>query len=342
MLFEMVDGTNPFGGNTSAHTIVEILEKEPAPLARAGGPELPSELQRIVSKSIAKNPEERYQTAKDMLIDLRNLKKRLEVDFEIQRSAAFGHNAMATIEGPPVARTTHPGGYGRGKRGLIVALLAIVAAVAGFFAVNAWRNARNSASVTPVNTNVPAAPAAVARTLTYWITVQKFKDNKLFQEPFDLAGEINFEANYRIRLNIGSDQPGYLYVLNEGPADDAKELQYVAVFPSPTANSGSEVLAAGQKIRIPEQSWLRFDEEQGVEKLWLVFSDQPVPEFEGIKAFASGRTRGLITDRAMNQTVSRFLNSRAANQVTVEKGEKQTILKTSQNTLVYAVRLEHH
>jgi serine/threonine protein kinase len=331
MLYEMVAGTNPFGGNTSAHTIVEILEKEPAPLARPGVAEVPAELQRIVSKSIAKNPDERYQTAKDMLIDLRNLKKRLEVDAEIQRSGIM-------IESSLPARAESA----RSKRGFIVVLVAIIAAVAGVFAVNGWRSARNSANVAPVSTNVPAVPPAVARTLTYWITVQKFKDNKLFQEPFDLAGEINFEANYRIRLNIGSDQPGHLYVLNEGPPDAASELQYVAVFPSPTANNGSEVLASGQKIRIPEQSWLRFDEEQGVEKLWLVFSDQPVPELEGIKAFASGRTRGLITDPSVNQTVNRFLNSRPANQVTVEKGEKQTILKTSENTLVYAVRLEHH
>lgn len=344
MLYEMVAGTNPFGGSTSAHTIVEILEKEPAPLARAGGAEVPAELQRIVSKSIAKNPEERYQTAKDMLIDLRNLRKRLELDAEIQRSAAFGQSAMTTIESRLQARTTQPelSRAARGKRSLVVALVAIVAAVVGVIAVNVWRT-RNRAN-DPVSSNMPAAPApaAVARTLTYWITVQKFKDNKPFQDPFYLAGEINFEATYRIRLNVRSDQPGYLYVLNEGPTADSKELQYVALFPSSTANSGSEVLASNQSIRIPDQSWLRFDEEQGVEKLWLVFSDQPVPELDGIKAFASGRTRGLITDPLVNQTVNRFLIYRSVTPVTVEKGEKHTILKTSQNTLVYAVRLEHH
>src|SRR6185503_19062332 len=64
VIYEMVAGTKPFGGNTSAHTMVEILEKEPAPLAHAGGPHVPDELQRIVAKSIAKDPDERYQTAK--------------------------------------------------------------------------------------------------------------------------------------------------------------------------------------------------------------------------------------------------------------------------------------
>jgi eukaryotic-like serine/threonine-protein kinase len=320
MLYEMITGTNPFGGTTSAHTIVEILEKEPAPLARARGAEVPAELQRIVSKSIAKNPDERYQTAKDMLIDLRNLKKRLELD-------------AAQPDSPKPAR---------GKETLIVALVAIVATVIGVIAVNAWRSTRNRTNVAPpVSTTTPATPA-IARTLTYSITVQKFKDNKPFQDPFELAGEINFEANYRIRLNVRSDQPGYFYVLNEGPAEAGKELQYIAVFPSPTANRGSEVLSANEPVRIPDQSWLRFDEEQGVEKLWLVFSERPVPELEGVKAFASGRTRGLITDHVVNRAVNSFLTSHAANQVAVEKDEKQTILKTAQNTLVYAVRLEHH
>lgn len=326
MLYEMIAGTNPFGGNTSAHTIVEVLEKEPAPLTRAGDAEVPAELQRIVSKSIAKSPDERYQTAKDMLIDLRNLKKRQELD---------------------AARTIQPATHkpARGKEVLIAALVVIVASVALVIAVIAWRSSRSNTNVAPpASTNASPAPVApvVARALTYSITVQKFKDDKPFQNPFELAGEINFEANYRIRLNVRSDQPGYFYVLNEGPTDDSKELQYVALFPSPTANSGSEVLAASQPIRIPEKSWLRFDEEQGVEKLWLVFSDQSVPELEGIKPFASGRTRGLITDPAVNQTVNSFLNSHSVTPVTVEKAEKHTILKTSQNTLVYAVRLEHH
>lgn len=342
MLYEMVVGTKPFGGNTTAHTIVELIEKEPAPLAHAGAAAVPAELQRIVSKSIAKNPDERYQTAKDMSIDLRTLKKRLELDAEIERSAAFGQHSLLTLESPLPARTTQPETRARTKRGLIVALVAIVAAVAGVFAVNAWRSTRNRANVAPAITTAPPAPAPIARTLAYWITVQKFKDNKPFQDPFFLAGEINFEANYRIRLNVRSDQSGYLYVLNEGPTEDAKELQYVAVFPSSTANSGSEALAAGQSIRIPDQSWLRFDEEQGVEKLWLVFSEQPVPELDGVKAFASGRTRGLITDPQLNRSVNSFLIEHSANAVTVEKGEKHTILKTSQNTLVYAVRLEHH
>src|SRR6266550_1102330 len=97
VLYEMVAGRMPFAGVTSSHTVVDILEKEPAPLASFGASKVPAELQRIVSKALAKNPDERYQTAKDLLIDLRNLKKRLELDVEIERSTSPNLAALPAI-----------------------------------------------------------------------------------------------------------------------------------------------------------------------------------------------------------------------------------------------------
>ena len=318
MIYEMVVGTKPFGGPTSAHTIVEILEKEPPPLTEVGPAGMPLELQQIVARSLAKHPDERYQTAKDMMLDLRNLTKRLELDAESEQVTSK----------PP-----------KSKLWLAVALVAAIAIVAGVFAVNAWRNRQVARVDEPPRT---VAPAPVERTLTYSITVQKFKGNRPYQRPFDIAGEINFEAGYRIRLNVSSPQSGYLYVLNEGPPQPGSEPEYIAVFPSSTSNEGSEVVAANQTLKIPDRSWLKFDQEQGVEKLWLVFSDHAVPELEGIKAFASAETIGLITDAQLTKTIKTFLNSHSTAKVTAEKGETMTTLKAPQDVLVYAVRLEHH
>lgn len=338
MLYEMLAGTQPFSGVTTAHTIVEILEKEPAPLTYAGAGNVPAELQRIVAKSIAKNPDERYQTAKDMLIDLRNLKKRLELDAEIERSTAFGP-AVTTEQ----ARSTQTeiARIAKSKRWLAITLVAatIVAVAIGYYGFVAWRNTRNP-SVVALDSPVP--PAIPTRTLTYSITVQKFRDGKPYQEPFELPGEINFEAEYQIRLSLRSPQTGHLYVLNEGPPEPGAATEYVIVFPSSTANDGSAVVRENQRVQIPEESWLKFDKEQGVEKLWLVFAGAAVPELEAVKQFATARTRGLITDPAQNASVKSFLNSFANTPATVEKSDTQTTLKTSQNILVYAVRLEHH
>ena len=85
VLYEMVTGQAPFTGETPTETISLILQKEPAPLTRYAH-EVPPELERIVTKTLTKNREERYQTARDLLIDLRNLKRKLEVDAEIDRT----------------------------------------------------------------------------------------------------------------------------------------------------------------------------------------------------------------------------------------------------------------
>jgi len=87
VLYEMVTGHVPFFGETSSETISLILQKEPAPLQRYAR-EVPAELERIVNKALTKNCEERYQSAKDLLIDLRNLKRKLGVDAEIDRTVS--------------------------------------------------------------------------------------------------------------------------------------------------------------------------------------------------------------------------------------------------------------
>src|SRR6266550_2169036 len=85
VLYEMITRSVPFPGETPTETISLILQREPAPLTRFAH-EVPPELERIVTKALTKDREERYQTAKDLLIDLRSLKRKLEVDAEIDRT----------------------------------------------------------------------------------------------------------------------------------------------------------------------------------------------------------------------------------------------------------------
>src|SRR5437870_3234697 len=86
LIYEMVAGRLPFGGSNSVDVLSEILsDKEPPPLARFAL-EAPAELERIVQKALAKKREERYQSVKDLLIDLRHVKKRLDFDSELART----------------------------------------------------------------------------------------------------------------------------------------------------------------------------------------------------------------------------------------------------------------
>src|SRR5438270_1002134 len=86
LIYEMVTRRLPFAGSDTIEILAAILsDKEPPPLARYRH-EAPAELERIVEKALAKERDERYQSAKDLLIDLRHLKKRLEFDSELART----------------------------------------------------------------------------------------------------------------------------------------------------------------------------------------------------------------------------------------------------------------
>ena len=86
ILYEMITGSTPFNGETSADVIAAIVKSEPPPISRSA-PETPERLAEIIAKALEKNVEDRYQTIKDLQIDLRRLKKRLDFESEMERSA---------------------------------------------------------------------------------------------------------------------------------------------------------------------------------------------------------------------------------------------------------------
>ncbi len=86
VVYEMVTGHRPFLGETTADIIASVLRSEPAPMADwIDDP--PAELEWIVTKALSKNIEARYQTANEFRADLEKVKKRIEFDNSLSRSA---------------------------------------------------------------------------------------------------------------------------------------------------------------------------------------------------------------------------------------------------------------
>ncbi len=100
VLYEMLTGRSPFAGNSSSSVLVSILEREPPPLSRFIQ-DAPSELQRIITRSLAKLRDERYQTIRDFYVDLKNFKQEFEFNLKLQRSTEWRESPLHGSEIQP-------------------------------------------------------------------------------------------------------------------------------------------------------------------------------------------------------------------------------------------------
>ncbi|MFZ0062073.1 MAG: protein kinase [Pyrinomonadaceae bacterium] len=104
VMYEMVAGRVPFEGETSTDVIVAITQKEAPPLARFA-PHVPAELEWIINKALRKEREERYQTIRELLTDLRRLKQKLEFEVELERSVSPDSVSRSSFSAVPAVPT---------------------------------------------------------------------------------------------------------------------------------------------------------------------------------------------------------------------------------------------
>ncbi|MGI8788905.1 MAG: protein kinase domain-containing protein [Pyrinomonadaceae bacterium] len=99
LLYEMIAGRTPFAAGTMSETFANLINSEPQPLARYAA-NVPEELQRVISKMLRKKKDERYQTMREVLTDLKSLQKRLEFETEFGKfgvpSLGGGRNQQDT------------------------------------------------------------------------------------------------------------------------------------------------------------------------------------------------------------------------------------------------------
>ena len=104
VLYEMIAGRLPFTGETTSDVIAAILKTEPAPLKQIAT-ETPEELQRIVAKCLRSDREVRYQTARDVLIDLKTLKQELEFEAKLERTSSTETSNRGEVRPSAAAQT---------------------------------------------------------------------------------------------------------------------------------------------------------------------------------------------------------------------------------------------
>jgi serine/threonine protein kinase len=86
VLYEMLTGKAPFDGETVTDTLSSIISKEPPPIISVA-PHLPRELQRIVQKTLKKKRDQRYQSTRDLLGDLKELRDEMRMEAMLEQTA---------------------------------------------------------------------------------------------------------------------------------------------------------------------------------------------------------------------------------------------------------------
>jgi eukaryotic-like serine/threonine-protein kinase len=143
VLYELITGQRPFSGATWHHTLVAITDAEPPPIT-GDVQGAPAALQAIISRMLAKHREQRYQTARELLADLKTLQGELAADARLHRIGAGRAEQATTLVDGRVAIVTDKSARQRAtgaglthlnryKLSAAIALIILAAATTYFF-----------------------------------------------------------------------------------------------------------------------------------------------------------------------------------------------------------------
>jgi serine/threonine-protein kinase len=373
VVYEMVTGRRPF--NPQAPTpflvmqqLMQLQQTESFVKPQTFRPELPAAAQLLLLSALSFDPSRRPQDARIFAEDLAQALvgqievagQRPTVAIPAPEPAAepdvatrrFTQVKTAEAPNPATAAKTAPVSSpiptrNEPKRKVsklpIIAGFVIVAAVAAI-AITLWPSAKSDSTSAGSQTSNPLATEP-QRLLNYSITMQKDPRRYPGSQPFQLPGEVVFSPGDRVRVVVSSPQPGHLYIVNESPAATGAQSSFNILFPSPTANQGSAQLAAGQTINIPEiGDGFIFDEEQGTERLWLIWTANAVAELEALKRWANPQDKGELRDADQAVALRDFLakHSAIASDARKDEATKQTTVTGRGEILVKLIKLEHH
>jgi serine/threonine protein kinase len=199
VLYEMLTGTVPFKGDTTADTLAAVIYREPAPIANVL-PNAPVELQRIVRKALQKDREERYQSVKDLALDIKDLIFDLEHSNSGDRIA---HSASSPefSENPTILHTTKSGNHLTDRSHTMTALSGFVRA-------------------TPAKLSVWILPVAVAALLL--VLASGFGVYRWFGDGVQPQAASAFEKTQVSRLNSDGK------VMQPAMSPDGRYIAYIS------------------------------------------------------------------------------------------------------------------
>lgn len=191
---------------------------------------------------------------------------------------------------------------------------------------------------TPVEAPAVVEPALPEQSLTYSLTVQKVDGGRAQGEPFESTGREIFGNGWKFRFNVRPMQNGALYLINEA-AGQSEVPEYNVLFPTPKNNDGSPRIAASMRV---ETGWNVFDKETGIEKLWVIWSAESIPDLDGVfsAAFDQG---GTISGVDQVRKLKIYLDKYNSQRPDIKENDSREMITVTgrSDVLVSVVELNH-
>lgn len=188
-------------------------------------------------------------------------------------------------------------------------------------------------------------PAPAERSLTYWATLQQYKGRTPIGQPIKMtggvAGEAYFAAGDALTFYVTPSADGHLYMFNEErPADDGASKVNV-LFPTEVRNGNSSAVRAGLESSTDE---LLFDATSGTERIWIIWSKEPVAQLEAVVRLWSNRAAGgEIRDVAEARSILRLLteSSQEPSRIEPDPEREAIVVRKSSDVIAVPLKLAH-
>jgi hypothetical protein len=245
VIYEMLSRHCPFARDTAAETIAAILKEEPPPLRSITG-EIPAELKRVIGKMLRKDCGQRYQTATEVVTELRGIEKEAG-----NGPAAAGYDDQA-IKPKPRASVGKAAG---------VVLGAIILLAGGVAAYRFWLPSRDGASG-----HTPRQSHAVMR---YYLEVETYSG------PARVSGGEPLAAGQGFKFHFIPRESGYLYII--GPGESNLPTTFLTAQPIAASGVTTNRVEAGADYSFPAgDTRIRLESYGTINTYTIIFSPTPL------------------------------------------------------------------